>query len=145
MSREILLDANLLIAAFDTKNEKAITQLEELLSNDNVVLAISPLIRYEVLRGVSYANNEQYNYLNSILNAFEEFDINRDIAALSSNLFRLSQSKKEEGKGALVDKRSFDVFHLATAKCNNLELCSNDSDLGKLENLYQSWLDAQSN
>ncbi|MDQ7090874.1 MAG: PIN domain-containing protein [Methylococcales bacterium] len=144
MERKVLLDTNLIIAAFDTKNQKAINQIKELLGDENVALAISPLIRYEVLRGVSYSHHERYDNLNSILNGFEEFDIGCDIAALSSNLFRLSQSKKEAGKNALVDKRSFDVFHLATAKCNELELCSNDSDLEKLENLYQSWLNSQS-
>ena len=89
MERKVLLDTNLIIAAFDNKNQEAINQIKALLGDENVALAISPLIRYEVLRGVSYANNEQYNRLNSILNGFEEFNINRDIAALSSNLFGL--------------------------------------------------------
>lgn len=143
MTRKILLDTNLIIAAFDSKDAKAIVQLAGLLNDENVAFAISPLIRYEVLRGVPFSNNENYDSLKSILNGFEEFDISRDIATLSSDLFRFSQSKREDGKSAIVDKRSFDVFHIATAKCNELELCSNDSDLGKLENLYQEhkeWL-----
>lgn len=145
MTRKILLDTNLIIAAFDSKDPKAIVQLTDLLNDENVAFAISPLIRYEVLRGVSFSNNENYDSLKSILNGFEEFDISRDIATLSSHLFRFSQSKKEDGKNALVNKRSFDVFHLATAKCNELELCSNDGDLGKLENLYQEWLSSNQN
>jgi predicted nucleic acid-binding protein len=145
MTRKILLDTNLIIAAFDNKDSKAIVQLTNLLSDEGVAFAISPLIRYEVLRGVSFSNNENYDSLKSILNGFEEFDISRDIATLSSDLFRFSQSKKGDGKNALVNKRSFDVFHLATAKCNELELCSNDGDLGKLENLYQEWRSSNQN
>ena len=105
MTRKILLDTNLIIAAFDSKNPEAISQLTELLSDDEVAFAINPLIRYEVLRGIHFSNNEKYDSLNAILNGFEEFDIGRDIATLSSNLFRLSQSKKEAGKNALVKKR----------------------------------------
>jgi predicted nucleic acid-binding protein len=145
MMRKILLDTNLIIAAFDGNNPEAKNQLAGLLNDENVAFAISPLIRYEVLRGVFFSDNEKYDYLKAILNGFEEFDISRDIAALSSHLFRFSQSKKEDGKNALVNKRSFDVFHLATAKCNELELCSNDGDLSKLENLYQEWQSSNQN
>ncbi|MDD5214357.1 MAG: PIN domain-containing protein [Methylococcales bacterium] len=145
MTRKRLLDTNLIIAAFDNKDPEAIAQLTSLLNDGNTAFAISPLIRYEVLRGVSFADNERYEHLKTILNVFEEFEISRDIATLSSHLFRFSQSKKEDGKNALVNKRSFDVFHLATAKCNELELCSNDGDLGKLENLYQEWLSSNQN
>lgn len=147
MTRKILLDTNLIIAAFDGNNPEAKNQLAGLLNDENVAFAISPLIRYEVLRGVSFDDNERYEYLEAILNLneFEEFEISRDIATLSSHLFRFSQSKKEDGKDALVNKRSFDVFHLATAKCYGLELCSNDGDLGKLENLYQEWLSSNQN
>lgn len=145
MTRKILLDTNLIIAAFDGNKPEAKNQLADLLNDENVAFAISPLIRYEVLRGVFFSDNEKYDHLKTILNGFEEFDISRDIATLSSHLFRFSQSKKEDGKNALVNKRSFDVFHLATAKCNELELCSNDGDLGKLENLYQEWLSSNQN
>jgi len=54
-----LLDANVLIAALDDKGstkleecQQAKKYLHELLSDENVALAISPLIRSEVLRGI---------------------------------------------------------------------------------------------
>ncbi len=148
MDKIILLDANLLIAALDTRNLEAMIQLDALLNDDDVALAISSLIRYEVLRGVDFSDNEKYERLNNLLNDYQEFEINNKIAMLSADLFRFARSKKEEGKNSIVDKRSFDVFHLATAKCNELELCSNDGDLGKLENLYQDyqkWLSSNEN
>jgi len=140
MTRKILLDTNLIIAAFDSKDPAAIEQLTQLLSDDKVAFAISPLIRYEVLRGVHFADDEKHHALNEVLNGFEEFDIGKDIANLSSTLFRFARSKQTVGKKTLVDKRSFDVFHYATAQCNELELCSNDNDLKKLEQLYQDWI-----
>ncbi len=45
------------------------------------------------------------------------------------------------GEKTIVDKRSFDVFHCATAQCNALELCSNDGDLAKLGKLYNDWVE----
>ena len=136
MTRKILLDTNLIIAAFDSETPDAIDQLTQLLTDDEVAFAISPLIRYEVLRGVQFDDKDKYSELNTILNGFEAFDIGN----LSSDLFRFARSKKAEGEKSLVDKRSFDLLHLATAKCNQLELCSNDSDLSKLEQLYEDWL-----
>ncbi len=145
MERKILLDTNLIIAAFDNQSPEAINQLAKLLSDENVAFAISPLIRYEVLRGIPFSENERHNALNALLNEIEEFDIGNDTAILSSNLFRFAKLERAEGECSIVDKRNFDVFHLATAKCNELELYSNDGDLDKLENLYQRWLKSQSN
>ena len=140
MTKKILLDTNLIIAAFDNNNAAAQEQLRQLLNDEEVAFAISPLIRYEVLRGVSFTDEEKYEALNAILNGFEEFDIGKDVANLSSHLFRFARSKKADGEKSLVDKRSFDIFHYATAQCNALELCSNDRDLTKLQQLYNDWL-----
>lgn len=133
MTRKVLLDANMLISAFDTKTPKAIKDMKSLLLDDDVALSISPLIRYEVLRGVAYDNDLLHEDLKSKLNGFEEFDISLEVVELSTKLFRYAKSKDRD----IVNKRSFDIFHFCTAKCNNLEFGSNDSDMGKLEALYQ--------
>ena len=59
--RKVLLDANLLIAALDNgsttseaERTKAKQTLAALLSNAEVALIITPLIRYEVLRGIHF-------------------------------------------------------------------------------------------
>jgi len=137
MDRKILLDTNLIISAFDTKSPEAREQLRILLEDDQVAFAISPLIRYEVLRGVGISETERHGELESVLNGFVEFDIGRDVANLSSNLFRYVRSNHNKEESSFVDKRSFDIFHYATAKCNELELCSNDGDLGRLERIHK--------
>lgn len=70
MTRKILLDTNLLIAAFDKSGRtsaemkaSARAMLAELLADDDVALFITPLIRYEVLRGVSWLNKAEFDEL----------------------------------------------------------------------------------
>lgn len=65
MTRNVLLDTNLLICAFDNSGtaakedkDKAITKLTALLSDPETKLFITPLIRYEVLRGIKWDNSE---------------------------------------------------------------------------------------
>lgn len=137
MTRKILLDANVLISALDTKTPDAVEYLKSLVRDENVGLVISPLIRYEVLRGVAYENDQKHEELKEILNGFEEIDITLDVTELSTELFRYAKS---EGRN-IVNKRSFDVFHFSTAKCNNLEFGTNDSDIDKLEALYKDCMD----
>ncbi|MDO4699278.1 MAG: hypothetical protein Q4A69_01140 [Moraxella sp.] len=53
--RYVLLDSNILIGAFDgdldnEKHQRAKNLFKELLKDDDVRIAITPLIRYEVLR-----------------------------------------------------------------------------------------------
>lgn len=138
MTKTILLDANLLISAFDTKEKVAVEAMRKLLKDDSISLAITPLIRYEVLRSVEFTDDVLHEKLKERLNGFEEFDITRDISELSTALFRYAKS---EGKvnPENVNKRSFDIFHWATAKCNELEIESNDGDIDRLETLYDEY------
>ena len=143
----MLLDTNLLVAALDQdattsekQREQAITTLMPLLESDDVALAITPLIRYEVLRGVAWQSQERYDALREALADFEEFDISREIAELAADLFRVDKLQADEsGEQRNLEKRKFDVFHLASAKCNDLELASQDTDLAKLDKLYQTY------
>lgn len=154
MTRKILLDTNLLIAAFDKSGRtsaqmkaSAIAMLAELLADDEVALFITPLIRYEVLRGVSWLNKAEFNELQANLNGFPELDITRDISELSANLFRFDswQAAQPGAAPRNLEKRKFDVFHFSSAHCNTLELCSNDSDIGRIRQLHQSYDLAASN
>ncbi|MHA8111538.1 PIN domain-containing protein [Kosakonia cowanii] len=154
MTRKILLDTNLLIAAFDKSGRtsaqmkaSAIAMLAELLADDEVALFITPLIRYEVLRGVSWLNKAEFNELQANLNGFPELDITRDISELSANLFRFDswQAAQPGAAARNLEKRKFDVFHFSSAHCNTLELCSNDSDIGRIRQLHQSYDLAASN
>ncbi|HED6240974.1 TPA: PIN domain-containing protein [Enterobacter sichuanensis] len=147
MIRKILLDTNLLIAAFDANGttsaevkSAAISLLSELLSDQEVKLFITPLVRYEVLRGITWQKQYDFLTMQQTLNNFPELEITRDISELSANLFRFDkQVAQDRNEKRNVDKRRFDVFHYCSATCNGLELCSEDTDIGKINTLYSEY------
>lgn len=149
MTRNVLLDTNLLICAFDNSGSasqeiknQAITKLTALLSDPETKLFITPLIRYEVLRGIKWENIDVYDSMSRVLNGFPELDITRNVAELSANLFRFdSHQLATVGQGTRnIEKRKFDVFHYCCACCNNLDLESNDTDIAKIEQLHNHYL-----
>ncbi len=142
MTRGVLLDTNLIIRAFDdagTSDDKtkaaAKVLLTALLSDAEVVLAITPLIRYEVLRGVPLSDTQRFKELADALTQFETYEIRSVEADLSARLWRYAVSK-----GQKPDKRSFDIAHVASAKANDLEMSSGDGDIAKLQNLYNDMM-----
>lgn len=146
--RKVLLDANLLIAALDDSSttsaierEKAKQTLNDLLSQEDIALVITPLIRYEVLRGIAWQDQTRFAQLKQSLDALTELDVNRRVSELSAHLFRFDRAENTDQQRN-IEKRKFDVFHLASAKCNNLELASQDSDIAGLEGLYQRYTQA---
>lgn len=134
MMRKVLLDTNMLIGAFDAEpgNEahfKARERLQTLLQDAEVKLAISPLIRYEVMRG---AKNVPFEQLQAILNDFHEFDVRARDAERAAELFQAARRQ-----GLSLDKRAFDLFHCVCAELNQLEFESNDGDVSKIQNLIR--------
>ncbi|QRN39229.1 type II toxin-antitoxin system VapC family toxin [Pectobacterium carotovorum] len=153
MTRKILLDANLLIAAFDNNGNTseeiknaANDKLSELSSDPDVVFFITPLIRYEVLRGVSWQRSDDFQSLQQILDTIPDLDITRSVSELAANLFRFEtwQIRQQNDTRRNIDKRKFDIFHFCSASCNNLELCSNDTDIGRIHTIYDSYSQAAS-
>ncbi len=136
MARMVLLDTNMLIGAFDGDPDsdpvhaEAARRMEALLLDPDVRLAISPLIRYEVLRKPSKISVAD---LEAILNNFEQFDIRENDARRSAEIYRLASDK-----GQKIDKRQFDVFHYVCAELNGLEFESQDGDIPKIRQLLQS-------
>lgn len=133
--RSLLLDANLLIGAFDTEHgneahEAARSRLIELLQDDSVKLAITPLIRYEVLRG---ARNVSIEALSDALDDFQEFDIRGRDARRAAELFQLA-----ERQGRKLNRRKFDVFHCVCAESNDLEIISQDADIAAIQELMKT-------
>ncbi len=55
-SNKILLDANFLIRALEDSSSEEYKQLTDYLESDDLVIYITPLIYYEVLRGVDWDN-----------------------------------------------------------------------------------------
>lgn len=143
--RKVLLDANLLIGALDdsgttseSQREQAKQILNTLLSDGSVTLVITPLIRYEVLRGIGWANQDRFIRLKQALDGLTELDVNRGVSELAANLFRFDRSE-DSGQQRNIEKRKFDVFHLASAKQHSLELASQDSDIASLDSLYNRY------
>jgi len=140
MSSYILLDANLLIGAFDhdsanTKHIESKQIVESLLSDNDVKIAITPLIRYEVLRGVRRVPLEK---MVEILNDFEEFEITDVEGNRASEIYRLAKSQELK-----LDKRSFDLFHYVVAEIRDLRWMSQDNDLSKIESIAKPIIEGQ--
>ncbi|MDG6361462.1 type II toxin-antitoxin system VapC family toxin [Glaesserella parasuis] len=136
-----LLDTNYLIYLADpnanpTKKAEVLQDLALKLEDPETLLFLTPLIRYEVLRGVEWDNIEKLNTLKSALKAFQTIDINDDIADLARNLFRLDKANQKNGS-KVIEKYQFDMFHFATAKENDLEILSKDRDMTAIENLFK--------
>jgi len=146
MTRKVLLDANLLIAVFDPQTKTSLDQqhaarvkLIELLEDQNTALVITPLIRYEVLRGIQWQEADDYRQVRNALGQFTELDIDQATAELAADLFRYDRACSPDRN---LDKRKFDAFHLATAKCHHLEISSQDSDIIALEKLYSDFVES---
>ena len=138
MTRGMLLDTNLIIQAFDYAGTSAPetraaakNHINALLSDPDVMLAITPLIRYEVLRGVPAVDAARMQALSAVLTQFETYEIRSAEANLAAELWRYAVSKDQR-----PNKRSFDIAHVASAKVNNLEMASTDQDIAKLLSLY---------
>lgn len=135
MIRKILLDTNLLIGALDgdpsnEQHQAAEQRLAEYLEDPNVRLAITPLIRYEVLRGMKLADISK---LNAMLNQFEEIDIRAAMAFRAAELFSIAQNANNQA--IKLNKRTFDLFHCVCAELNGLEINSQDGDIPKIKEL----------
>lgn len=148
MTRKVLLDTNLLIAAFDQNgttavDEKraAISELETLLADPETQLFITPLVRYEVLRGIQWQSQADFETVRQALNAFPELEITRTISELAANLFRFDShcTRRSALPVRNIDKRKFDVFHFCSARCNGLAIFSRDSDIAKIRCLHDEY------
>ena len=110
-----------------------------MLTNENTNVFITPLIRYEVLRGITWSDSESFKKHSDVLKQLETINIDQKISDTATALFRLERKEKEENGQTpkKIDKHNFDVMHFATAKVYQLEWQSNDEDFQSWEKLYQ--------
>jgi len=140
MTHWVLLETNVLIGAYEPmagneQHASAGLLMRSLLKDPDIKLAITPLIRYEVLRGMRRVTVEK---MNSTLNGFFEFEVGAADAIRAVEIYRLFKSKDtsvDTPNASPIDKRKFDVFHYVCAERNNLEIVSLDSDIGKIKKL----------
>jgi predicted nucleic acid-binding protein len=154
MTRRVLLDANMLIAALEPEqgneeHQNAREQLRGLLIS-GIEPVITPLVRYEVLRGVRRIPLDE---VKAALDKFQKgTDIRNKEADLASEIFRLLSKNQEtnvlqcasvEFDGLKFDgpknpyKGTFDVFHSACAIVNGWEFESRDKDIRKIQQQIQ--------
>lgn len=139
--KSVLVDANILIALLDgddnNPNHVEAKQKFNDLIQQNVAIAITPLIRYEVLRGVKSISIDDAK---EILDDFVEFNITDKEANPSAKIFHFSRSNdfSSNNTGIKLDKQNFDVFHYVVAKIRNLELVNvNQKDFSKIEKVIE--------
>lgn len=135
MTRLVLLDANLLIGALDGEDgngvhDDSLATYAALAADPDVKFAISPLIRYEVLRGLDEGDVEA---VNAILNDMKEFEVRGQEAVRAADVFR-----KARQTDIRLDKRAFDVFHCVCAEINELEMLSKDRHVEQIQNLMKA-------
>lgn len=146
-----LLDTNYLVYLTDpnsepTKKSEVLKDFEQKLSDPDSRFMLTPLIRYEVLRGVKWEDKSKLTELEEILKQFKSLDIRDEIADLARDLYRFDEYKsKRDNVPKNLEKRKFDMFHYATAKMENLEILSADSDLSHIEKLYEQMSDEKQN
>lgn len=125
----------MLIGAFDhdednAKHLEARKTVRSLMQDSEITIAITPLIRYEVLRKVTRVSPQQ---MQEILDGFESFDIDKTISDRASEIWRKGQQSWEN-----KEKRNFDIFHYSVSDVLNLEWVSNDRDLKNIEKIAKS-------
>lgn len=140
---DYLLDTNYLVYLADPnadeeKKKEVLTDFAHKLEDGDSRFALTSLIRYEVLRGVEWKDETKLVQLENILKQFKSFDITDEIADLARDLYRFDtyEAQRDDVQKNL-EKRKFDMFHYATAKIENLEVLSKDSDLFHIEELHQ--------
>ena len=146
-SHKILLDANFLIRALEDHSSKEYKQLEDYLGSDDFVIYITPLIYYEVLRGVDWTHIENYAEFEAKLSLISSLNIDKSIADKATALFRFEKNYRHiHGETPKKpDKHNFDIMHFSTAKVYALDIASNDADIQAWEKLHAALIASQVN
>lgn len=139
MTNKILLDANVLIKAIEDEKSEERKTIVSLLQDEETAVFITPLIRYEVLRGINWKDNTLYSKGQRFINLLSNLNIDEAISSEAADLFRFERTMREQNQqqSKKIDKHNFDVMHFSTSKVYGLELKSHDKDMEAREQLYQ--------
>ena len=142
MTQMRLIDTQTLIYAFDPTNQEkhlvdaAKEKMNTWLTSPDIRLAITPLIRFELLKS-GKLNEKRIKHLERALSQFEEFEIGNAEATLAASIFRYAEQTERK-----LERNKFDVFHFASAIINRLEIDSTDGDMKKIREVYDAQLAA---
>jgi predicted nucleic acid-binding protein len=147
MTRKVLLDANTLIGAFDSepgnaKHRVAHERFLELMADPDTEVVITPLVRYEVLRGVQRITPEK---MKASLDKFQEINVREKEANRAAEVYRIAKERglfgldndKEKADEKHWFNRSFDLFYCVCAEVNHLEVDSDDRHIQQIQQLIQ--------
>jgi predicted nucleic acid-binding protein len=156
MTRNVLLDTNVLIAVFDGDTANAEHQeiqkaFEELTScsDDAINFVTTPLVSYEFLRNL---NHELTPEETAVFNEYERIEINHKHARIAAQVYELdtlqgsypidlshcSRIEFDDLEITSKDyKHSFDIFHCVCAEFEELEIISYDKRFPKVKRLIQ--------
>ncbi|WP_236757309.1 hypothetical protein [Actinobacillus seminis] len=83
------------------------------MEDENAVVFITPLISYEVLRGLSWEDKETYQKVKTIIASFSSLNIDHKITNLASELFRFEKYERNQHgqETKKIDKHNFDIIH----------------------------------
>jgi hypothetical protein len=139
--RLVMLDANLIISAFDDEAERTPEIRDEakkavmaLMNDPAVKFVTTPIISYEVLCNARTFENEQK--LKRLLNGYKLYEIGDSVANCAVEIFKISRANHAKFKDPNEpSKYKFDIFHVATAKVNEIELESRDTRVNAMNQL----------
>lgn len=119
------------------ENPIAVDKLQEIASNDNSELYINRLVFMESLRAIPMDKKNLFNKTKETLESFEKLEITQEIYDKSIEFARFCKNK-----GISLGKcEAIDYIHFITAKYYSLEIVSFDSDMNRLEEKYQDFLE----
>ena len=141
--KSYLFDANYLILLFDNsdntneKHEAVKKDFQEKINDEDSKFFLTHLVRYEVLRGISWNNKKKLEVIDSRLSAFTMIELDQEIVDLARDLFRYERHcAQKEKRTAILDKRQFDVIHYACSTIRELEILSLDKDIDKIRLIH---------
>ena len=145
---QYLLDTNYLIYLADkdanpAKRAKVLQDLKQKLMEEETAFVLTPLIRYEVLRGVAWDNPKKLKEILNVIKQFKSLDITKAVSDLARDLYRFDVHRNQQNNQQRnYEKRKFDMFHYAVAYVNGIELLSKDTDVEAIKQLHQEMTSA---
>ncbi len=127
------------ISGLVRQDSVAQAKLQELASDEMSEFYMNRLVFMESLRAIPLTHKKLYNNTKDTLENFEKLEITQEIYDKSIEFARFCKSK-----GINLGKcEAIDYIHFITAKYYSLEIVSFDMDMGKLEEKYQDFLNAE--
>ena len=137
-----LLDADLLIKAYDKKLPEATARLRDLFEDEANSFTITPMITYEVLCGIPWADTDKHTKIKAVLARLESISIDTVIGDTAERFFRYCRHRDRRLRNtATRSEHKFDYFHFIVAKTYGLTIATDNAiDFDAMENAYRDYL-----